>query len=256
MNIRKKIYNLLDADQKSNSGERFVNYVISILILLNVISIILDSVPFIQDKYGNYLEGFEHLVVFIFTIEYLIRLWTIKENKNYSGRYGRIKYIFSVLALVDLISILPYYLNVVFNFGFIRIIRLLRLIRVFKLERYSKGLRNIARVVRNKKDELITTFSIALFAIVISSCFIYFAENDAQPDKFSSIPESMYWAVITLTTIGYGDVYPVTLMGKIFTSVIAVIGIGLIAFPTAIITSGFFEESKKSICPHCKKELD
>jgi voltage-gated potassium channel len=256
MQLRRKIYFLFDADHKSNLSERLINYFISILILLNVISIILDSVPRIQDEYGKYLEGFEHFVVFIFTIEYIIRLWTIVEDKKYSGKYGRFKYIFSAMALVDIISILPYYLHAVFNFSFIRILRLLRLIRVFKLERYSKGIRRIYHVLKIKKDELITTFSIALFGIIISSCFIYFAENEAQPDKFSSIPESMYWAVITLTTIGYGDVYPITFIGKIFTCLIAVVGIGLIAFPTAIITSGFFEESRQKFCPHCKKELD
>jgi voltage-gated potassium channel len=256
MTLRAKIFKLFDADHKNSFSERIINYFISILILLNVISIILDSVPRIQIDYGNYIEKFEHFVVFVFTIEYIIRLWTIKENQKYSGKYGRLKYIFSAIALVDLVSILPYYLHVVFNFGFIRILRLLRLIRVFKLERYSKGLRRIFYVLRTKKDDLITTFSIALFAIIIASCFIYFAENEAQPDKFSSIPESMYWAVITLTTIGYGDVYPITFMGKFFTCVIAIVGIGLIAFPTAIITSGFFEESKQRICPHCKKELD
>lgn len=255
MSLRNRIYNLLDADHKSSFSERLINYIISILILLNVISIILDSVPKIQNDYGIYLEGFEHFVVFVFTLEYIVRLWTIKENSDFAGKYGRIKYIFSIIALIDLISILPYYLHFVFNFSFIRIIRLLRLTRVFKLERYSKGVRKIFRVLRAKKDELITTFSISLFGIIISSCFIYFAEYEAQPDKFSSIPESMYWAVITLTTIGYGDVYPITILGKLFTCMIAVIGIGLIAFPTAIITSGFFEESKKHICPFCKKEI-
>lgn len=256
MKLRRKIYFLFDADHKSSFSERIINYFISILILLNVVSIILDSVPWIQTAYGKYIEGFEHFVVFVFTIEYIIRLWAIKENQKYSGNYGRLKYIFSAMALVDLASILPYYLHAVFNFGFIRILRLLRLIRVFKLERYSKGLGKIFHILRVKKDELITTFSIALFVIIIASCFIYFAENEAQPDKFSSIPESMYWAVITLTTIGYGDVYPVTIVGKLFTCVIAVVGIGLIAFPTAIITSGFFNESKKILCPHCKKEFD
>jgi|WetSurMetagenome_2_1015567.scaffolds.fasta_scaffold64528_2 voltage-gated potassium channel len=256
MKLRRQIYFLFDADHKSNLSERLINYFISTLILLNVISIILDSVPRIQDEYGKYLEGFEHFVVFVFSIEYTIRLWTIVENKKYSGKFGRLKYIFSAMALVDLASILPYYLHAVFNFGFIRILRLLRLIRVFKLERYSKGIRRIFNVLKIKKDELVTTLSIALFAIIIASCFIYFAENEAQPDKFSSIPESMYWAVITLTTIGYGDVYPITFIGKLFTCVIAVVGIGLIAFPTAIITSGFFEESKQKFCPHCKRELD
>jgi voltage-gated potassium channel len=253
--VRNKVFNLFDADHKRRFSEKLVNYIISILILLNVISIILDSVSWIQCNYGKYLEGFEHFVVFVFSIEYMIRLWTIVENEKYSGKYGRLKYIFSPMALIDIISILPYYLDVVFNFSFIRIIRLIRLIRVFKLERYSKGLRKIIHILREKKDELTTTFCISLFIIIISACFIYLAEKDAQPDKFSSIPESMYWSVVTLTTIGYGDVYPITVIGRLFTCVIALVGIALIAFPTAIITSGFFEDAQMKIHVKFKNEI-
>jgi voltage-gated potassium channel len=244
--IRRKIYKLFDDNFHNHFFDKILIYIISALVILNITAIVLESVHSIFITYQNYFSYFEHFFVLMFTIEYFVRLWVIKENPNYAGKYGRIKYIFSWIALIDLVSILPYFLG--FNYG------PLRLLRILKLERYSKGLKKIIEVLKNKRQALLTSTYLSIFGILISSSVIYFAEHDAQPEKFSSIPESIYWSIITLTTIGYGDFYPITLIGKICTCFIAVMGIGLLALPTAIIVSGFFE--KDVFCPKCNQKIE
>lgn len=244
--IRVKLYQAFDDNFNNNFFDKILIYIITSLVILNIASIVLESVNSIYFSNENLFQNLEIFFSICFTIEYFLRLWAIIENPIYSGKFGRLKYIFSWIALIDLISIIPFFLGL--NFG------ALRLIRILKLERYSKGLRKIVQVLKNKKSELITSTYLSLCGILISASLIYYAEHNAQPEKFSSIPESIYWAIITLTTIGYGDFYPITLIGKICTCFIAIMGLGLIALPTAIIVSGFFE--KEVICQNCNKKIN
>ena len=174
---------------------------------------------------------------------------------------GRIKYIFTPLAIIDLLAILPFYLPFMnIDFRFIRSIRLTRLFRIAKLGRYSVALEAMNIAIKRKKEQLIITVGILLFFLLLSSSLLYYTEYEAQPDKFTSIPHAMWWGIATLTTVGYGDIYPVTTAGKIISSLIAIIGVGICALPTGIISAGFLENIRNNqestkVCPHCGKEI-
>lgn len=230
-----------------------------ILICLNITAVVLETVKSINQLIGSFFRYFEVFSIGVFTIEYLLRLWTCTLDKKYSHPIrGRTKFIFSPLALIDLFAFLPFYIPMLIpvDLRFLRGFRLLRLFRVLKLGRYSESLRTFARVIEAKKGELITSISVIFILLVISSSLLYNIENNAQPNKFSSIPQAMWWGVVTLTTVGYGDIYPITPLGKIFSSIISLLGIGLFALPTGILSAGFIEEvyrrkEKQIICPHC-----
>lgn len=238
--------------------------VILILILLNTLAVILDTVRSIHTNYQSFLKGFEFFSVIVFSIEYIFRLSTcIRKEKYKSPIIGRAKYIVSPMALIDLFAVLPFYLPFLISVDlrFLRILRIARIFRILKIARYSSAVEKMGRVFKAKKEELLITIGSVFVLIIISSSLIYHVENAAQPQVFSSIPASMWWAVTTLTTVGYGDAYPVTPLGKIIGSFIAILGIGLVALPAGIISSGFMEEVRnskkdKKICPHCGKSLD
>ena len=169
----------------------------------------------------------------------------------------------TVSKIFDLIAILPFYLPMIMliDLRFVRVLRLFRLLRVFKLGRYSESLRTLANVLKRKKEELFITIFVVMILLIIASSLMYFIENEAQPEIFSSIPSAMWWGVATLTTVGYGDAYPVTPVGKLLGAVIALLGIGMFALPTGILGSGFVEEmqrkrEKRKICPNCGKEIE
>ena len=201
---------------------------------------ILESHVSIRNVYGNFFSIFEAISIYIFSFEYLYRIrLAYMENRL----KGISKYIFSTYGLIDLISILPFYLNQVIKVDgrFLRILRLFRLTRIFKLGRDSSSLKLFVKALRGVKNELKFTLFSAL-AILFSASAIYYLENEAQPEKFSSITESIWWATVSLATVGYGDVYPITAGGKIFASIISLIGIGIVAIPTGIISASFVEE--------------
>ena len=266
-NLKRKAYSLVEPvsyeDPTKTSIDWFDKLIIA-LIFLNVIAVILSTVERIERIYSKPLYYFEVFSIAVFTIEYLLRLWSCTENPKYKDPIrGRIKLILSPLALVDLLSILPFYLPMLIavDLRFLRAIRLIRIFRLFKMGRYSESLRTIGNVFRKKRGELLVTLFIIFILLIVSASMLYYAERDAQPDKFSSIPASMWWSVVTLTTVGYGDVFPVTSLGKFFGSIISFLGIGLFALPTGILGAGFLEElkSKKSthiVCPHCGGKIE
>jgi voltage-gated potassium channel len=170
----------------------------------------------------------------------------------------------SPAALIDLIAILPFYIHVGIglNLRFLRILRLLRFFRLFRLTAYTKSAHLVYNVFKSKFNDLSLSFILTTFLIIIASCVVYFAEHDAQPEKFSSIPSTIWWAVVTLTTVGYGEIYPITVWGKFFTILIMLAGVAMLALPAGIITAGFLDESRKLRkqddfnCPHCGKPID
>lgn len=214
---------------------------IYILIIANVIAMILESHVSIRNVYGSYFHIFEAISIYIFSFEYLYRIRLSFQEKRMKGVY---KYVFSVYGLIDLISILPFFLNqlVKVDGRFFRILRLFRLTRIFKLGRGSSSLKLFIKALNGVKNELKFTLFLSLLAILFSASAIYYLEHEAQPEKFSSITESIWWATVSLATVGYGDVYPVTAGGKIFASIISLIGIGIVAIPTGIISASFVEE--------------
>ena len=178
-------------------------------------------------------------------MEYVLRLLVCPFDPRYSSPVrGRVRYVFSYLAVIDLLAILPFYLPVLipFDLRFLRIVRLFRLIRLFKLSRYSRAMTAIGVVLRNKRGELAIVIIVVFVFLLLSSAIMYEVEHEAQPNAFPNIPSAMWWGVVTLTTVGYGDIYPITPLGKFIGAVIALLGIGLFALPAGIIASGFTEE--------------
>ncbi len=258
--IKKKTFILLHPEVGDSRWDKIINTFIITLIILNVIAVILETIPSIHNPNKIFFHYFDLVSVIIFTIEYVLRVWSSTHHKEFTDPiWGRIKYIFSFEALIDVLAILPFYLHRIIGFDLrvLRILRLLRFLRLFRLTAYMKSAKVVVNVFRSKKNELVLSLVLVMILITIASCLIYFAEHLVQPDVFSSIPDTMWWAIITLTTVGYGDMIPITGIGKFLTAVIALAGVGLFALPAGIITAGFLEEMKKTkrpkhfTCPHC-----
>ncbi|GAB2775979.1 hypothetical protein GCM10027275_18910 [Rhabdobacter roseus] len=266
--LRKKIHQALTISRTKNHPYALdVNLFIFGLIFLNSLAIILYSVPSIQayPHAEEFFYAFEVFSVSVFSLEYLLRLWSCVEDARYRHPIrGRIKFVFSAWSLIDLLAIVPFYLSFfTAGFGLIRILRILRLIRLIRFSRYSQALNMIRKAIEYTKEELVLSFTFVLFAVLIASSIIYYLENPVQPELFPSIPASIWWGIVTMTTVGYGDVYPITNLGKIFGGLIAVMGIALFSLPTGIFASGFLDqinqrkkgEQKKMKCPHCGEEI-
>ena len=215
----------------------------------------------IGTRFAAGFAAFEMFSVVVFSLEYLLRLWSCTDHPEARGRLrDRMRYVATPMAVVDLVAILPAFFAGPLDLRFVRSLRLLRLARALKFARYSTALQTVSAVFRAKRDELALTVLLATVLLVCAAGGIYFAEHEAQPEAFSSIPAAMWWAVTTLTTVGYGDVFPVTPLGRIFGGLVAVTGVGLFALPTGILASGFAEELQRKgrsarSCPHCGKAL-
>jgi voltage-gated potassium channel len=261
--VKKKTHLLLDPTDGGTFADKIINSFIVSLIVLNTIAVILETVDTLNTTYRTWFQTFEFFSIIVFSGEYVLRVWSCTDIDKYKHPIkGRIRYIFSIGGLIDLITILPFYLPlfIKYDLRILRTLRLVRFLRFFKLGRYLDASRIIGRVLEKKKNELIFSLTITFFLIIIASCLMYFTEHDAQPDKFSSIPETMWWSVATLTTVGYGDLYPITILGKILTACISILGIGMFALPAGILASGFSDEFKQEkenkYCPHCSKKIE
>lgn len=245
---RQRTHDLLEIATAGDKVSRLIDIALISLILLSVISIILESVDSINDTYYSYFYWFEVLSVFIFTVEYVLRIWSCVESpklSNYNNNtIARLKYSFSFSAIIDLLAILPFYLMM---FGLsgnadMRFLRSFRLLRIFKLTRYSAAFDVLSTVFKENLHAFGAAFFVLMVTMLLASSGMYYFEHDAQPNDFSSIFTSMWWAFATLTTVGYGDVIPITAMGKTFGALITVVGVGMVALPTAILASAFSEQ--------------
>jgi len=262
--FKQKIYNLVEKGANGSVFNRIFDIAIMSLILLNVIAIIFESIPEIFYKYEHALKLFEIASLVIFTIEYLMRIYVSDITHPSSRRLkSALKFMVSSYGLIDLLAILPFYIPFIIRIDlrFLRTLRLIRFLRVLKINRYNNSLNLIWNVVKEKKAELATTGFVILLILLISSFIMYHVENEHQPEAFPNILAAFWWAVATLTTVGYGDIYPITGLGKFISGIIAIMGIGLVALPTGIISAGFIErvgKNKKRTkkCPHCGKEID
>jgi voltage-gated potassium channel len=261
--IKQQIYRVVEKGSHGNRKYRIFDVAIMILIALNVIAIIIESIPEYYERAGGFLDAFELFSVIVFSIEYLLRIYISDMTHPSGGRFKSMqKFIFSTYGIIDLMAILPFYLPFLIRLDlrFLRILRLLRFIRIFKAARYNKSLSLIVTVIEEKKSELIMTGLLATIVLVIASFLMFYIEGEAQPDKFPNIPAAFWWAIATLTTVGYGDIVPVTALGRFISGIIAVLGIGIIALPTGMISAGFRERIKKpgdseERCPHCNERL-
>jgi voltage-gated potassium channel len=266
LKMKEKIYELV---QKGSHGKKInliFDYVIMCLIILSVISIVLESINELSPSIKRILNWFDILSVVVFTIEYLMRLYVSDLTHPAKNRFqSRLKFIFSASGLIDLFAILPFYLPMLIktDLRFLRVLRLTRFLRILKINRYTKSFNLIWSVIKEKKSELIVTVFATFILLIIASFIMYNVEGEKQPEAFSNILNSFWWAVATLTTVGYGDIYPITGFGKFISGVIAIMGIGLVALPTGIIGAGFMdkikekkeEEKKEFICPHCGEKI-
>lgn len=261
MSIRNRTWEIVSTANPEDRMGRLFAAAILLLIFLNVLAVIAGSVQSVQDRWGGFLDIFEIFSVSIFTAEYAVRLWACPADPRFSGHIiGRIRFALRAMSIIDLLSILPFYLPFVgLDLRTLRVLRLLRVLRIAKIGRYYSSLNLIKHVIRSKKEELVLTSVLMALLLVVASSLLYFCENAAQPKAFSSIPATMWWSVTTLTTVGYGDMYPVTVAGKICAGIVAVLGIGMFALPTGILGAGFVEAIQKSkdpkstCCPHCGK---
>jgi voltage-gated potassium channel len=263
MKLKQRVWEILDVAKPGDVLSRTFNIFILTLISLNVVAVIIGSVKLIEERYERFLYWFEIFSLAVFSIEYIARVWSCVSRKEYSKPItGRLRFMAKPMSLIDLLAVLPFYLPFVHtDLRFIRALRLFRIFRVAKLGRYSTSARLFGRVFKDSKEELVITFMVMILLIVMTSSFMYFAENEAQPDKFPDIPSTMWWSVVTLTTVGYGDIYPVTTLGKFFAALVSILGIGMFALPTGVLGANFVQEiqkqkSNKKVCPHCGKEIE
>ena len=246
-NLKRFIFKTLEVTHHDDlPGKLFDGFMIG-LISLNVVAFAFETVYSISIPYKSHFNNFEIFSTVIFTVEYGLRLWSCTLARGYRHPiFGRLKFVLMPLSLIDLFSVLPLYLFFFFpNWVFVREIHLLRLARLLKIGRYSESIRTLGKVVASKRSELLSATFTVFTLLMISASLVYFAEHAAQPELYPNIPASMWWSVVTLTSVGYGDVYPITPFGKLLGGVIAVLGLGLVALPTGILASGFAEEVQR-----------
>lgn len=224
MMMKKKITLILEKSEKP----------ILILIVLNLVVFILDSMNSFHTNFNDYIRKFEVFSIVIFTVEYVLRVLTINNLKD----------LFKPMMLIDFFAVAPFYINST-NTIFLRVLRFSRFLRVLKISRYSQALNNIIDAFKAKKEELIITFSFFAVGILISAILMYLTEHDAQPHIFSSIPKCIYFAIITFTSVGYGDITPVTRLGEIVCSITAIFGIGIHGLFIGVIGTALMEVFKK-----------
>ncbi|HKZ65050.1 MAG TPA: ion transporter [Chitinophagaceae bacterium] len=263
--IKRKTHILLHPELGNTRWDKILNAFIIVLIILNVTAVMLETVPSIHDPHAEFFRIFDLISVIIFTIEYVLRVWSSNHDARYKHSiYGRLRYMMSIDGLIDLLAILPFYVHIFVGFDLrvIRIFRLLRFLRLFRLTAYMRSAQMVKNVFKKRANELKLCLVLILFFIMVASCLLYFAEHHAQPNLFSSIPATFWWAVVTATSVGYGDMVPITVLGKTLSGIISLGGLAVFALPAGIITAGFLEEMRKikkpknHVCPHCGKPLD
>ena len=266
--VKERTFDIISKAEDDDRASRLFDLTIMSLILLSIVSIVLESFADIAAAYAHVFSFVEAFTVFVFTLEYALRIWTA--DLLYPGaKRPRLRYIISFMAVIDLLAILPFYLPFfsadIRFLRMLRLFRLLRLLRMFKLGRYFEALQSIVRVMRESASQLIISIVLCLFVMLFSAIIMYTVENPVQPEEFPNVIASLWWAICTLTTVGYGDVYPVTAIGRFLASLISLVGIGIIAIPTGIIAAGFSKaiyqhrndsEDVKHFCPYCGHRLE
>ena len=243
--FRQQLYSMLNEDQYSGEIQHIIDVALVGLIFFSVVAVVLESVEEIHSVMEFEFHYFDRFSVFVFSTEYLLRVFTAVENPNTPKPItGRLRYMAGPAQIIDLLSVLPFYLTLFIQID-LRFLRVMRLLRILKLTRYSTAMTTVIEVITEELPSLGAALFVLMLITIFSASLMYLVEHEAQPDKFTSIPEAMYWAIITLTSIGYGDVYPVTPLGQFLTMIMACVGLGMIALPTGILATGFNEKLRK-----------
>ena len=261
-NARKRIFEIIEKGKDGDKASKIFDVFLITVICINVFCVFFDTFS-PTTKTALILKWIEIISVIFFTIEYILRVWTAPFLFPDKTKFvATIKYLFSFMALIDLLAILPFYFPLFFKFDMriLRTLRLIRLFRLFKMNRYTNALETVFKVIKNKSYELLSSIFVVFILMLISSVFMYTIESPVQPEVFQNGFSGLWWAVATFTTVGYGDIYPITVAGKIISMIMATLGIALVAVPTGIISSGFIELNQKTFdekhyCPYCGKQL-
>ncbi len=244
--LKKKIAELLDDDNDSFASRLFDWFIISVIVIA-VISIILESEPSLHAQFTPTFLAIEYVTVTLFTIEYILRFWTApvsRKRGHLPPRKARLGYVTSFHAIIDLLAILPLFLS--FFAIDLRFLRVIRLLRIFKLTRYNSAINTLLSVIKREARAFSSVLFVLIIIVIISSSCIYLLEHEKQPEQFGSILKSMWWSIVTLSTVGYGDASPVTPLGKLFGGLIMTVGIGLVALPAGLLASAFSEQLHKN----------
>lgn len=271
--IKQRIFQTIEPAEDGDLISKVFDLVIIGLIVINITMVIAETFT-LSEKIKSVFSVLETVSVVVFTLEYALRVWTANLLRpELTPTKARLRYVFSFMALMDLLAILPFYVPFIIpvDLRVLRTLRVTRLLRLFKVNRYTSALTTIGKVFKRKGSQLVASMFIVALLMLIAAVLMYNIENAAQPNTFRNAFDALWWAIATLTTIGYGDIYPITIGGKILSSVIAILGIGLIAVPTGIISAGFMEtinpaeakaendeesHTEKCYCPYCGKRID
>jgi voltage-gated potassium channel len=244
---RLKVHDILEVGGDAHPAGRIVNGFLVALIIANGIAFTAETVDSVYARWGPQLDAFNTFSVMVFTVEYVLRLWSSVEIPllhHLPHWRARLKFAMRPMMIIDLLAILPWYIHAVVPID-LRVLRMLRLFRLLKLVRYSPALQTLKRVVAHEWRALLGALLLMMILLLFAATMIYFLERDAQPQNFGSIPTSAWWALETLTTVGYGDVTPITALGKVFGGIVMLFGLCMFALPVAIIATGFSQESAR-----------
>lgn len=245
LKVRKRIFEIIEVGNDLDRPSRIYDFVNVFAIIVNLLVGILCTYAELQEKYGEIFHVLEYTTAAFFTVDYILRVCTARFlYKGLREGHAIHKYVFSFFGIIELLSFLPYYLPFFFPAGTVafRMIRIVRIFRLFRINAYYDSLNVIAEVIRGKKQQLISSVFIILVLMIASSLCMYSLEHDAQPEVFANAFSGIWWAASTLLTVGYGDIYPITLWGKILGIVISFLGVGMVAIPTGIISAGFVDQ--------------
>ena len=251
---RARLFHILHKPSPDSFYARWVNYGLAFLIVINAVLVSLETISSLTVRYGQTFKLIEAISTGIFIVEYLLRSWVCVEQSRYAHPVnGRVSYALHLLPILDLIAIVTFWLPI--DLRFVRVVRMVRLLKVLRLERFEESLARITAGLQKRSAFIVLAITMMLISIYAAAALIYQLEHRAQPDVFTSIPATFWWAIETLTTIGYGDMVPKTALGKLCAGVISVFGIGIFALPTAIITAVIVEagasDHKAAKCKHC-----
>lgn len=255
-----RLYRIFTGEPASRAHD-VVSAVLFTAIMLSVVAIVLEAEPGIGQEVRSVLAVADTAFLLLFAAEYVLRVWSCTANPDYAHPvWGRLRYMARPMMIIDLLAIAPMILiGLGVDLRSLRMFRLVRLFRVLKLSRYITAIEKLGRVFQRQRSQLMLAVGVVLFLLLLSSTLMYEVEHHAQPEAFSSITATMWWSVASLTTVGYGDIYPITPLGKILAGIAAILGVGLVALPAGILASGFseiaHEDKHQRACPHCGEKL-
>lgn len=240
--LRRRIFEQMDSQAWPGQGLSPVNKLIVGIVLFSVATVVIETEKSISELHTTAFDLTNTILAGFFIIEYVVRLWVMGEHEEYAGIRGRVRYVFTLTALIDFIAVAPFLLGLFGSDAFVlRVLRLARIFALAKLGKFSVALQHLGTAVGSRKYELFVSASVALLVMFVAAIMMYLVEGDAQPEAFGSIPRAVWWSMATLTTIGYGDVYPITVLGKLLAGITALASLALVALPAGILAAAFSE---------------